>query len=208
MNDTEVPRPWLALYPPWVPADIAPGFPNAPEMFLASARRNPQAPALHYFDRTLTFGDVDALSTGLASALQQRGLKRGDRVAAYLQNVPQFPITMLGTWKAGGIFVPLNPMLKERELRYHLVDAGARFIVSLESLFPVVDRVRVDTGLDHLITTSELEFLDAREIPPLLRQSKRTPCRESLDFMSIIRNAVGQPVKPPALAPDDPAFLT
>ena len=143
MNDTAAARPWLALYPPWVPADITPEFRNATEMFLASARRNAHAPALHYFDRTLTFGELDALSTALASALQQRGLKRGDRVAAYLQNVPQFPITMLATWKAGGIFVPLSPMLKERELRYHLVDAGARFIVSLESLFPAVDRVRL-----------------------------------------------------------------
>ena len=208
MNNTAAARPWLALYSPWVPADIAPEFRNAVEMFLSSARRNAHASALHYFDRTLTFGELDALSTALASALQQRGLKRGDRVAACLQNVPQFPITMLGTWKAGGVFVPLNPMLKERELRYHLVDAGARFIVLLESLFPALDRVRLDTGLEHLITTSELEFLDDREIPPLLRASKRMPCRETLDFMSIIREAAGQTVEPTDLEPDDAAFLT
>ena len=208
MSDTAAARPWLALYPPWVPAGITPAFRNATEMFLASARRNGAAPALHYFDRTLTFGELDELSTALAYALQRRGLKRGDRVAAYLQNVPQFPITMLATWKGGGIFVPLSPMLKERELRYHLVDAGARFIVSLESLYPAVDRVRSDTSLDHVITTSELEFLDPGDIPSLLRASARTPCREAIDFMAMIREGAGGRVEDPQLEPDDVAFLT
>src|ERR671934_190030 len=119
-------RPWLTLYPEWVTPDLETPCANGVEMFRARARAHPDAPLLHYFENTLTFTEVDRASDALAAALVERGLSRGDRVALYLQNVPQFLIGLLATWKFGGSVVPLNPMLKSQEVHYHLTDSGRR----------------------------------------------------------------------------------
>ena len=90
-------------------------------MFSASVARNPDGDAIRYFDGRITYRELDELTDAFAVALLDGGLQRGDRVAMYLQNVPQFIIGLVGTWKAGGIAVSINPMNREREL-----DAAAR----------------------------------------------------------------------------------
>ena len=60
---------------------------------------------------------VDELSGAYAAALTERSVGRGDRVALYLQSVPEFVVVVLAAWKLGAIAVPVNPMLKEREVR-------------------------------------------------------------------------------------------
>ena len=107
---------------------------SALALFEAAAERQPTAPAIHYFDATLSYGELDRMAATLGAALIELGLDPGDRVALYLQNVPQFVIAQCAVWKAGGVVVPLNPMLKEAELSYHLNDAGARVLICLESL--------------------------------------------------------------------------
>ena len=104
-------------------------------MFSEAVRGGADRPQIHYFSRTMSLGEVDRASDGLAAALVARGFAPGDRLAVYLQNVPQFVIAMVATWKAGGIVVPINPMSKARELTYALDDSGATFLVALESLY-------------------------------------------------------------------------
>ncbi|MGE0544917.1 MAG: AMP-binding protein [Dehalococcoidia bacterium] len=201
-------RPWLRQYPHWLPHEIQPAYASAVEMFAETVRRNPSGAAIHYFDRTVSFQDVDQLSSGFAAALVARGFQRGDRIGVYLQNVPQFAVAVAGAWKAGGVVVPLNPMLKERELRYYLADAGARFIVCLESLYPEVIAARADTPLEHVITTSELDFLDPSAIPEMLSGSTRVACAGATDLMAFIEEGRTTRVADPRLGPDDVAILT
>ena len=125
-------RPWLALYDEGKPADIACEHASALAMFESAARRAPDRPLLHYFDATLTAGEVDELAGALAAALRDLGIEPGDRVALYLQNVPQFVIALVAAWKAGAIAVSVNPMLKGRELRFVLDDSGAHALDPLE----------------------------------------------------------------------------
>ena len=97
----------------------------------------------------------------------QQGFEPGDRLGIYLQNVPQFEIAMLATWKAGGIIVSISPMLKHKELSAQLADSGASALVTFESLWDEVARdVIADTDVRIAITTSELDFLDST--PPSL----------------------------------------
>src|SRR5579885_383544 len=126
-------RPWLKHYPNYVAPDITPQFSSALEMFLATVKAMPEQPALHYFDQTITFGELDRQSSAFAAALKERGVVYGDRVALFLQNVPQFLVAMYGIWKAGAIVVLCNPMFKQKELEYHLNDSGAKalFVLSL-----------------------------------------------------------------------------
>jgi long-chain acyl-CoA synthetase len=154
-------RPWLGLYQPGQPSDITPEYPDALAMWQGGAGGGEAAhkPFLFYFDTAVTGAAVQADSDALAVALAARGLGRGDRIALYLQNVPQFVIAMLAAWKLGAIVVPVNPMLKERELRYVLADSGARAIISLQDLWNAVGAAAAEgTEISVAITTSPLDY--------------------------------------------------
>jgi long-chain acyl-CoA synthetase len=108
-------RPWLGLYPAGVPETLAPDYPDPLAMLAAAVARAADRPAVHYFDTTLTWVELDDESDALAAALCERGVGPGDRVALYLQNTPAFFIGMIAGWKAGAIVVPINPMNRARD---------------------------------------------------------------------------------------------
>ena len=96
------------------PADYEIEFDDALSMFRAGLARDPSGDALRYFDGVVSRRELDELSDALASGLLANGFSRGDRLAVYLQNVPQFVIAMVAAWKAGGIMVSINPMSRAR----------------------------------------------------------------------------------------------
>ena len=146
-------------------------------------RRAPDAVAIHYRDSALTFAALDERSGAFAAALAQRGVARGDRVALYLQNVPEFVVAVLAAWRLGAIAVPVNPMLKEREVRTLLEDCEPVALVTLESLWDEVAREAVvDTSVRIVVTEAQMDEL--------------------------ARAHAGQMPPDPGLGPDDIAFLT
>lgn len=151
-------RPWLHLYGEGQPHDITPEFGDALAMFRATADRVPDGDAVRYFDGAITYRELDVLSDALAVALLEEGFARGDRVALYLQNVPQFVVALVGTWKAGGVAVSVNPMNRGRELDLLLRDSGASVLVCLRGLHrDVAASVVGGTGVRRVLTTSERE---------------------------------------------------
>src|SRR6185436_6067233 len=115
------------------------------------------------------------MSDRLAVALQQRGVEPGDRIAMYLQNIPQVVITVLAAWKCGAVIVPCNPMLREQELVKILSDSGSRVLICQEDLYAAVARAALpSTAVQHAITTSPLDFLDSgRPVPSVLARTAR-----------------------------------
>jgi long-chain acyl-CoA synthetase len=181
-------RPWLALYGPGLPADITPQFTDAVTMFAAAVRAAPDRTAITYFDAEITFSHLDVLSTSLAAAFQSHGVKPGDRVALFLQNVPQFVIGLVATWKAGAVAVAINPMSRERELRYQLQDSGATALVCLESLYGSVARaVLPTTAVTLVITTSELEY-QTRNDARLFGSTVRTRYEGTHDLTELVES--------------------
>ena len=200
-------RPWLALYDEGMPSEIEPEYENCLEMFQGSVRRAPDSALIHYLNRTLTVGDVDRITDSLAVALRDLGVNPGDRVAAYLQNVPQFLLTMVATWKAGGIVVSINPMNKEREVEHLLNDSGARALVTLESLYgEVAASVLPNTDVVASITTSELDFLES--VPEFMSGIERQRHEGTHDLLELVHEREGKKLEQPALSSDDIAFLT
>src|ERR1700722_5780272 len=203
-------RPWLGLYQPGKPADITPTCDNALAMWHAGAGSAEAAgrPCLYYFDTAVTGGTVQADSDALAVALAARGLGRGDRLALFLQNVPQFVIALLAAWKLGAIAVPVNPMLKERELRYVLADSGAKALLSLQDLWVAVGARAVrDTEVTVAITTSPLDYLDSAA-PAVLAGVSRVATPGAIDLAELLRQHAGQRPSPVTLGPADVALLT
>jgi long-chain acyl-CoA synthetase len=201
-------RPWLARYAPGQPDDIEPEHDSALAMFEATAERLPDAPAVHYFDRALSYREIADLSSALGAGLAAEGVKPGDRVALYLQNVPQFLIGMLATWKAGAIAVSVNPMLKQREVDTLLNDSGAVALVTHESLWRDVARETVPgTSVQIVVTTSELDFL-GDDVPALLSGSARDRDPDTLDLIELASRHAGERPPAPTLGLGDVAFLT
>ena len=200
-------RPWLALYGDQ-PSDYEIEFGDALSMFRAGVARDPSAVALRYFDGVITRQELDELSDALASGLLASGFSPGDRLAVYLQNVPQFVISMVAAWKAGGIMVSINPMSRQRELSYLLKDSGATVLVALESLYgEVAQKVVPESGVRLVLTTSELEF-QTRNDERLFKGISRERYEGTTDFSDLIAQHRGQTPPPVQLGSDDVAFLT
>ncbi len=103
---------------------------NLASILADSAARNPAAPAVRLADSELTYGELDDSSARLAALLAEKGMKPGDRVGVMLPNVPQFPIAYYGVLRAGGVVVPMNVLLKRREIAFYLEDSGARILLA------------------------------------------------------------------------------
>src|ERR1700712_3098689 len=97
---------------------------NLASIVIDSATRSPQSTAVRLGDTELTYAELDQRSACLAALLRERGLRAGDRVGVMLPNVPEFPIAYYGILRAGGVVVPMNVLLKRREIAYYLEDSG------------------------------------------------------------------------------------
>ena len=199
---------WHGLYRA-VPSTIAPRSQTGLEMFRAMAATRRPYPLVHYFDRSLTVDEIDTMSDALAAALQQRGVGAGDRIAIYLQNIPQVLVAMLAAWKCGAAIVPCNPMLRERELVKLLGDSGSRVLVCQDDLYREVARAALPaTAVELTITTSALDFLPpGAPVPAVLAATKRMRSWAVADLLDVIANHAGEAPEPVALRGDDVAFM-
>ena len=145
---------WVHLYGPEVAA--APELPATTvlDMFRERVAEAPETPAVHYFGRDISRGELDRLSDAVAQGLADFGVWQGDRVAVSLQNTPAFPICLLAAWKIGAIVVPVNPMLRGKELTHLLADCDPRVFVCHPEMHDLVDDARARTGADVEIVLS------------------------------------------------------
>jgi long-chain acyl-CoA synthetase len=143
-------RHWVSSYGS-IPADIDPDRYSSINALLDDAMKQYSAkPAFRAFGQTLSYADIDRLSSAFATYLQKCvGVKQGDRVAVMLPNLLAFPVTFIAIIKAGGIQVNVNPQYTPRELEHQLNDAGVEVIVvfagSTSTLADVMDKTRVKT---------------------------------------------------------------
>jgi long-chain acyl-CoA synthetase len=103
---------------------------NLASLLAESAERSPEAPAIRLGEVELSYGELDDRSARLATLLRRRGIEPGDRIGVMLPNVPEFPVTYYGVLRAGGIVVPMNVLLKRREIAFYLEDSGAKLLLA------------------------------------------------------------------------------
>ncbi|WKG11895.1 long-chain fatty acid--CoA ligase [Nocardia sp. PE-7] len=100
-------------------------MPALSENLLHSALRHPNRPALRSDTTVLSYDELEECTARVAAFLHDRGIEPGDRVALMLPNVPEFVVLYYGILRAGAVVVPMNPLLKSREVAYYLRDSGA-----------------------------------------------------------------------------------
>ena len=148
-------RPWLLSYPKNIPATIdVDEFPSIVAVLKNACDKYSDNPAFANFGKTISYADVDRLSTQFANYLvHDLKLKKGDRVALMMPNILQYPIAIFGVLRAGLTVVNTNPMYTARELKHQLVDSGAKVIVVMEMFAHTVADVVKDTAIQQVVTT-------------------------------------------------------
>jgi long-chain acyl-CoA synthetase len=146
-------KPWFDSWPAEVPKNIKYPQVSLQEILKKSAEEFPQKTAIICGEQEITYAQLNVFSNQFANALANLGVRKGDRVAVFLPNIPQFIIAYFGILKAGAVVTAISPLHREREVEYQLSDSGAETIVALDSLFSVVDNVWAKTNLKNVIVT-------------------------------------------------------
>ena len=158
---SDVKRRQDASWPTGVPRQPAYPFGEVPlhEYLRQWARRQPDKAAYIFYGDELSYRALDEQSDRFAALLAHHGVARGDRVAVFLPNCPQFVIAFYGILKLGAVHVPVNPLFKEHELLYELNDTGAVAILAQDQLFGMVRTVWPKTALKVAFTTGFADVL-------------------------------------------------
>lgn len=150
-------RPWLKFYPEGAPADIDPPKKSLPEIFDESFEKYSDRTAIIFEGNEIKYKELKDLVDRFATALSELGVEKGDKVALYLPNCPQYPIAYVGALKAGATVTPISPVYVSKEVAHQLTNSGAKTIVCLDSLYDKVEMA--DVELENVITTNIGEYL-------------------------------------------------
>ena len=134
---------------------------NLASLLTASAREYPDRTAIVLGERQLTYTALDAASNQVANLLVGRGIQPGDKVALSSPNVPEFTTAYYGILKAGAVVVPLNVLLKEREIAYHLVDSDAKAYIAFEGSAELPIGAVAKAGFELAEGCSDLFLIDS-----------------------------------------------
>jgi len=198
-------RHWLNGYGERIPTEINPdAYGSVLEMLEGAMKRYADKPAFRCFGKTLTYADTDRLSRAFAAYLQNKlGIRKGDRVAVMLPNLPAFPLAMLGIIRAGAVQVNVNPLYTPRELEHQLNDSGARAIVIFGGVTATLAEIIAHTKIEQVITASLGDGTGAiLQSPPV-----DTRLTHAVGFADALAQGEALPLERPALTGDDILFL-
>jgi long-chain acyl-CoA synthetase len=187
-------RPWLAHYGKGVPPDIEVPAQNVFQAFDRATERAPGNPAVVFYGRTITFRELREASDRLANALASLGVKKGDRVALYLLNSPQFIIGYFAALKSGATVTPISPVYTSHEVRYQIEDSGAKVAICQDILYEKIAKSGV--RLDFAVVTSVGEYL------PTLKRMLTKKARVPADVHWMQDLLARYPATPPAVTID------
>jgi long-chain acyl-CoA synthetase len=206
-------HPWIKFYEPGIHASL-----TYPELTLGNVlsqtvAKFPGHTALLFFGKRITYAELDGLVNRFSHALSGLGVKKGDRVALMLPNIPQMVLAYYGTLRIGAIAVATNPLYLEHELEVQLKDSGAEILVALDMFYATIARALPKTSVKKLILCGIKDYLPfplnllypiKAKIDKQWVSVKRVP--PIYDFMSLLSEAPATPVIT-AVSPDDIAIL-
>lgn len=164
-------RPWLKHYDKHVPHSLEPYPPKVMTDYLKeTVSKFPTSkalittlklPILGRVDSALTYKQLDDLSDALASALIDKGLKKGDRVVIVMPNCAAFAIAYFGILKAGGVVAATNPTYPAAKMQYQINDTDAEFVIALSLFYPLIKQIQAQTKVKSVIVSNIKEYFPA-----------------------------------------------
>lgn len=152
-------KSWYKFYPEGVPKSIDYPDTSIVEYLKEIAEEYSNDIALIFEGFKITYKELMESIDRFATALSDLGVSKGDVVALFLPNTPQFAISYYATLRIGGIVTAINPLFKEKELEYQLKDSEAKLIITLDVFFPLVRKVKEKTKIEKIMVTSIKEYL-------------------------------------------------
>jgi long-chain acyl-CoA synthetase len=142
---------------------------------LTSAQRFPGHAALRMDDQALTYADLDDATARLAHMMTSMGIGPGHRIGLMVPNVPEFGLVFYAALRCGAVVVPMNPLLKEREIAYYLGDSGARFLFAWHQIADVAATGAKEAGAE-LVAVGGPAFAESYSSqPPVSEVVAREP---------------------------------
>ncbi len=206
---------WLKSYPPGVPAEIdVTQYKSLVHLLEESFKNFADRKAYVCMNKSMTYGELDAMSQKVAAWLQARGLKPGARVAIMMPNVLQYPVALAAILRAGYVVVNVNPLYTPRELEHQLKDSGAEAIFILENFATTLEKVIAQTAVKHVVVASMGELLGGLKgmiVNLVVRHVKKMVPAFSLPgsvkFNEVVAQGASQRFNAMEMKLDDIAFL-
>jgi long-chain acyl-CoA synthetase len=207
---------WVNKYPKGIPAQIEKSkHESLLDLFNVACQTYGQAEAFENMGKSITFQDVDHLSTAFAAYLQQHcKLVKGDRIALQMPNMLQYPIALIGALKAGLIVVNTNPLYTAREMEHQFNDADVRAIVIIANFAHSLESIIHNTKIEHVIVTKLGDLLGGFKgsmVNMVVKHVKKMVPTYSLPMATKFNDALSKGKKlsytKPDVNGDDIAFL-
>ncbi|MCE4223913.1 AMP-binding protein [Methylobacterium sp. C25] len=210
-------RPWLAAYPPAVPAEIeVERLGTLVDLVDRSIAAFADRPALISFGKSVSYRELGASAEAVSSWLGSQGLAKGDRVALMMPNVAAYPAALLGALIAGCTAVNVNPLYTPRELIGQLEDSGAKVLFVLENFahtvaealpkLPRLERIVLVGPGDGLGLKGKVIDFASRYVKRAV-PSFQLPPAKATRFLAVLKGGSKLPRHRIAVTPDDLAFL-
>ena len=120
-----------------------------------AAGQYPDRPAVRLDDDVIAYAELDDLTARVAGWLHGRGVEPGDRIGLMLPNVPAFVVLYYGVLRAGATVVPMNPLLKAREVRHYLSDSGAKIVFAWHTAAGEAAAGAAEVGAETVTVTAD-----------------------------------------------------
>jgi len=150
-------NPWLKYYPEGVPAEIEVPDLSVPEAFDQMADKYGGKTALIFYGKKISYHELKDLTDRFSAALAALGVSKGDTVAMYLLNCPQYVIAYFGALKAGAKVTPISPVYTSKEVKHQIEDSQAKTVICEDILYDNIEKTGAE--LDNVILTSIADYL-------------------------------------------------
>jgi long-chain acyl-CoA synthetase len=152
-------KPWLKYYPEGVPPEVEVPEKSVPQLFDEMADKYSGKAALIFYGKKIKYGELKKLTNRFATALAGLGVAKGETVALYLLNCPQYVIAYIGALKVGAKVTPISPVYTSQEVKHQLEDSETKTIICEDILYDNIEKAGVD--LDNIILSSIGDYLPA-----------------------------------------------
>ena len=209
-------RPWFASYPAGLPHEIEVGpYQSIPDLIAATCKRHAGRVAFSNMGQSLTFTEVDELSTQVASFFRHElGLQSGERIVLMMPNLLQYPVAFFGALKAGLIVVNINPLYTPHEMQKVFADSEPLAIVALNTFADKVEQVLPSTTIRHVVLTSvgdlfstAKRFITTLGVKYVRKMVPAYHLPQAIEFRDVISRGKNLSTDFPKIGRDDVALL-